>query len=177
MMIPKKIRKQNKLPLILFLIVFLNYIPLFIANYNTKTSNGVGVKPMVLCFGIECIVLTIFLFKKIKFGKNIIIQTLLLLITTGIMLWIQIQNYKSGNYEIMDFANIICIAVNIVFLFIALLNIEVNEKNIYDFFKGIAILRDNILHSKYSFILSRIISTIWNKYRRKICWIKKFFCT
>ena len=98
MMIPKKIRKQNKLPLILFLIVFLNYIPLFIANYNTKTSNGVGVKPMVLCFGIECIVLTIFLFKKIKFGKNIIIQTLLLLITTGIMLWIQIQNYKSGNY-------------------------------------------------------------------------------
>ena len=66
MMIPKKIRKQNKLPLILFLIVFLNYIPLFIANYNTKTSNGVGVKPMVLCFGIECIVLTIFLFKKIK---------------------------------------------------------------------------------------------------------------
>lgn len=147
MMIPKKIRKQNKLPLILFLILLLNYIPLFMVNYNTKTSNGVGVKEMAICFGIECIVLIVFLFKKIKFGKNIVIQSVLLLITTGIMFWVQVQNYKSGNYEIMDFANIICIAINIAFFFIALLNIEVNEKNIYVFFKGIVLLRISSMYS------------------------------
>lgn len=147
MMIPKKIRKQNKLPFILFLIVFLNYIPLFIVNYNTKTSNSVGVKQMTICFGIECIVLIFFLFKKIKFGKNLVIQSVLMLITTGIMLWIQVQNYKSGSYEIMDFANIICIAINISFFFIALLNIEVNEKNIYDFFKGIVLIRTSSVYS------------------------------
>ncbi len=136
-MIPKNIRKQNELPILLFFILFLNYIPLFLINYNTKTSNAVGVKEMTICFGIECFVLIVFLFKKIKINKNIIIQFVLLLITTIIMFIIQIPNYKSGNYEIMDFANIICIAINIFLLFILLLNIQVNEDNIYSFFKGI----------------------------------------
>ncbi len=152
MMIPKKIRKQNKLPLILFLILFLNYIPLFIANFNTKTSNGVGVKEMSICFAIECLVLIVMLFKKIKFNKITVIQTILLLITTVIMFWIQVQNYKKGSYAIMDFANIICIAINIALFFIALLSIEINEKNIYTFFKGVVLLRIISLYSKYYFI-------------------------
>ena len=60
----EKIRNENRFPILLFFILFLNYIPLFLINYNVKTSNAVNVKEMTICFGIECILLIFFLFKK-----------------------------------------------------------------------------------------------------------------
>lgn len=133
----EKIRNENRFPILLFFILFLNYIPLFLINYNVKTSNAVNVKEMTICFGIECILLIFFLFKKIKFNKEFKLHFILLIITTICMFGVQIKNYKSGNYEIMDFANIVCIAINIFFLFICLVDIKVDEKYIYNFFKGI----------------------------------------
>ena len=56
-----KILNKNNLPFILFLIVFINYLPLFINNITTKTSNAVGIKQMVVAFGVEGILLFIYL--------------------------------------------------------------------------------------------------------------------
>lgn len=151
MEILKKIRSNNRLPILLFFIILLNYIPLFIINYDVKTSNAVKVKEMTICFAIECILLILFLFKKLKFDKEFKIHFGLLALTTFCMFIVQTKNYYSGNYEIMDFANIVCIAINIFFLFNCLLNIKVDEKNIYSFFRGIICL--GIIACIYNIIL------------------------
>lgn len=151
MKILKKIRSNNILPILLFFIILINYIPLFIINYDVKTSNAVKVKEMTICFAIECILLILFLFKKIKFNKEFKVQFGLLAVSTLCMFLVQTKNYYSGNYEIMDFANIICIAINIFFLYICLLDIRIDEKKVYIFFRGIICL--GIIACIYNIIL------------------------
>lgn len=136
----KKVFNQNNLPIILFLIIFINYLPLIINNFNVKTSNAVGVKEMTIAFGIQCILLFIYLIKTIKFNKKFLINTLLLIITTISMGIVQINNYKNGTIQKMDIANIICIFINIATLYIAFLNVHIQEKNIYKFFTCIIIM-------------------------------------
>lgn len=136
----EKFESKNLLPIILFFVVLINYLPLFINNINTKTSNAVGTKAMVIVFGIECIVLFAFLIKNIKLNKKFIINTVLLLVTTIILLLMQLKNYLAGTIEIMDLANIASITVNIAILYLAFLNVHIEEKKIFPFFIGIVLL-------------------------------------
>lgn len=136
----KKFELKNLLPFVLFLIVLINYIPLFINNFNKKTSNAVETKAMVIAFGIECILLFIFLVRTIKFNKKFIINSILLAITTIVLLVIQLKSYLAGSMQIMDLANIASITVNIAILYLAFLNVHIEEKNVFQFFIGIVLL-------------------------------------
>lgn len=136
----KIVFNKNNLPIVLFFIVFINYLPLIMKNINVKTSNAVNVKEMTIAFGIECVLLFIYLIRSIKFDKKFLINILLLVFTTVAMGIVQFCNYKNGNLQSMDIANIICIAINIAALYIAFLNVSIEENNIYKFFVGIVII-------------------------------------
>lgn len=135
-----KILNKNNLPFILFLIVFINYLPLFINNITTKTSNAVGIKQMVVAFGVEGILLFIYLIKNFKFTKQVISHSVLLLVITAILLGVQCKNYFAGTLQMMDLANIACITINIIILFIVFLEVDVEEKSIYKFYAGIVFI-------------------------------------
>lgn len=135
----KKLRSENLIPFILFLIVLINYIPLFKGNFVPDVSNSYAVttKEMAICFAIELVLLGIFLLGRVKILKvNTIINFLLLTITTIILAIIQRQNYLSGNYEQLDAFNVICIFLNILMLFVAFTNLKIEEKYMTYFFAG-----------------------------------------
>lgn len=136
----EKIRNEKNIPIIIFLILFINYLPLFINNIQTKKNIGVTIGQMTVCFAIEIILLIIYLFKRVKFEKNIKINSILLAITTAILAIIQIKNYATVKYEVLDFINVACIGINILFLFVAFLNLKIEEKYIYSFFVGMVAL-------------------------------------
>ena len=50
----KKLRSENLIPFILFLIILINYIPLFKGNFVSDISNSYAVttKEMTICFAI-----------------------------------------------------------------------------------------------------------------------------
>ena len=56
----KNIFNLNNMPIVLGLIVLINYFPLFLNNINVKTSNAVSVKQMTIAFGIELILIFLF---------------------------------------------------------------------------------------------------------------------
>lgn len=139
----KKLRSENLIPFILFLIVLINYIPLFKGNFVPDISNSYAVttKEMAICFGIELVLLAIFLLGRIKILKvNTIVNFVLLLVTTIILAIIQRQNYLSGNYERLDVMNISCIFLNILMLFVAFTNLKVEEKYMTYFFAGMVVV-------------------------------------
>lgn len=138
----KKLRSENLIPFILFLIILINYIPLFKGNFVPDVTNSYAVttKEMAICFAIELVLLAIFVLGRIKLLKiNTIINFVLLLITTAIMAIIQRQNYLTGNYEQLDFMNIACIFLNILMLFVVFTNLKIEEKYITWFFLGIVL--------------------------------------
>lgn len=136
MKILEKIKAKNNLPIILFIILFINYIPLIKANIVTKESFGVGTKEMAICFVIELIILFLFFIKKIKITKLSVANLFLLTLTTIILAIVQVNAYISRNYDKLDVINLICIFCNILFLFILVLNLDIEEKYIYHFFRG-----------------------------------------
>lgn len=138
-MIFDKIKDKINLPIILFLIILINYIPLIIPNMISKKSHGVGVIPMVICFGIECILLIFYFFKKIKITKEMKKNIIILTVVSLILLIIQIKNFIIKEYKIMDFANIACQFMNILLLFIAIMNSKSEEKNISYFMNAMVI--------------------------------------
>ena len=139
-MILEKIREKNNLPIILFFIIFINYLPVILANMCTKESFGASMIQMVLCFGIEIIVLILFLFKKIKFTKNIKKEILILISVSLILFFVQIKNFLNKEYKIMDFANIVCQFVNIFLLYICIKDLKIDEKSLLSFMKAILFL-------------------------------------
>lgn len=139
----KKIRSENLLPLILFLIILINYFPLFKGNFMPDITNSYAVttKQMAICFGIELVLLFIYLLGRVKLLKiNTIVNFTLLIITTVILLLIQRKNYISGNYEKLDFINIACIFLNVLMLFVAFTNLKIEEKYMTYFFVGIVLV-------------------------------------
>lgn len=137
----KKLRSENLIPFILFLIILINYIPLFKGNFGAKLNYAVSTKEMGICFTIELILISIFLLGRVKILKlNTIINFLLLVITTVVLGIIQRQNYLSGIYKENDVINIICIFLNILFFFISFINLRTEEKYISAFFAGIVLL-------------------------------------
>ncbi len=140
MKILEKIKSKNNLPFILFIILFINYIPLIKANIVTKESFGVGTKEMAICFAIELVILFLFFIKKIKITKLTITNLILLILTTIALSIVQLNAYKSGNYDKLDIINIACIFCNILFLVVLILNLDIEEKYIYNFFRGMIIM-------------------------------------
>lgn len=141
MKILKKIRSENLIPFILFLIILINYIPLFKGNAKTNIVYFVTIKEMAICFVIELVLLAIFLVGRVKLlKKNTIVNCVLLTLTTLILIIVQAKNYFLGNYEKLDFINIACIFINILMLYVAFTNLEIEEKYISIFFGGIVLL-------------------------------------
>lgn len=135
----EKIKDKINLPMILFFVICVNYIPLIIPNMISKESYGVGVIPMVFCFGIECIVLTLYYLKKIEITKEMKKNIIILIGISLILFIIQIKNFISKDYQIMDFANIACQFLNVLLLFIAIINQKGEEKYISYFMKAMII--------------------------------------
>ena len=88
-----KIKDKINLPIILFFIILINYIPLIIPNMISKESHGVDVIPMVICFGIECILLVFYFFKKIEITKEMKKNIVILSLVSIVLLIIQIKNF------------------------------------------------------------------------------------
>ena len=171
----QKIKDKINLPIILFFIILINYIPLIIPNMISKESHGVEVIPMVLCFGIECVLLLFYFFKKIEITKEMKKNFSILLIVSLILLIIQIKNFITGEYQIMDFANIACQFVNIFLLFIAVLNIKSEEKHISHFMNAIVIF--GVLSCTNNMILyfNEILQTLGLQKGAFMVNIKSFF--
>ncbi len=171
-----KILNKGKLPVILFIIVFLNYLPLFMNNINTTNSVAVTVKQMGIVFAVECILLALFIFKNTKITKETKRNIILLSIVTIITLIIQVKNLFEGNFQIMDLANIVCITLNIAMLFICALSIiKVKQKSIYLFYVGIILI--GILACVVNLIMySKSMLTVFGiKEEARVVGIKSFF--
>lgn len=132
------------LPIILFIIIFINYLPLIIKNAITRESFGVGNVQMLACFMIEIIILCAYFLinfikngKKISLNKNTKINLISLIATTVVLFGVQVCNFLSNEFEFMDILNIGCIFINIFLLYICILNMKIEEKDIYKFFKCI----------------------------------------
>lgn len=135
----EKIKNKFNLPMILFFVILINYIPLILPNMISKESHGVGVIPMTICFGIECVLLALYFFKKIEITKEMKINIIILCVVSLILFVIQIKNFIVKEYQIMDFANIACQFINVLLLFIAVMNIKGEEKWISYFMNAMVI--------------------------------------
>ncbi len=134
----KKIREKLNLPIILFIIILINYIPLILPNMVSKESFGVGTIPMMICFIIEILMLVGYLFKKVKIEKETKFNLILLSVITFVLLAFQAINFfTTGQVSFMDIINIGCIFINILLLIVLLLNVKIKEEYIYSFFKCI----------------------------------------
>lgn len=135
----EKIKNKINLPIILFFCILINYIPLIMANMISKESHGVGVIPMVISFGMSCAFMALYLFRKIKITKEMKRNIIVLTVISLILFIIQMGNFIIKDYKIMDFANIACQFVNVLLLFIALMNLKSDEKYISSFMKAMVI--------------------------------------
>ena len=124
----KKYNLNNLMPLLLLVAVVINYLPLAYLNFNTKISVAVPIKEMVVAMATAGILLIIFYITRLKFNKEFLINIGLLFVFTGVQLVVQYQRYKTGNYEIYDFANILCKFINILLFYVLALNIKIDEK-------------------------------------------------
>lgn len=147
----RKFWSKNTLPIILFIIVFLNFFTLIRLNYNIKTSKAAGTDILVPAFGTSFIILFFFYIKKIKISKAMIIEFALLILVTAIWSIVQIINVKNGNYYLFDIFNIFCKFANILFLFILLINMDLDEKYIYNFMKCLILM--GIVACVFNFII------------------------
>lgn len=134
----ERVKDKLNLPIILFITIIINYIPLILPNMITKESISVGTIHMMISFIIEIFVLAVFLFKKVKIEKENKINAILLVAITIIMCATQLIRFVIvGEKSFMDIINIGCIFINILLLVIPMLNMKCKEEYIYNFFKGI----------------------------------------
>lgn len=134
-----KIFNKNVLPIVLVLMVILNYLPLIVLNCTIKASKAAGISTLVPAFGIGFVYLFFFFIKKIKITKPMLIEIILLFFMTIMWSIVQIINFKSGSYYLNDIFNIFCKFVNVLFLFILAMNIEIEEKYLLNFMKGMVL--------------------------------------
>lgn len=139
-MVLEKIKNKNNLPITLFFIILINYIPLSLPNLISKESHGANMIFMGICFAFQIILLLISFWKNIEFTEEKIKNLKILSLISLISIIVQIINLIMGDCKILDFANIICQFLNILLLFICLINIEIEEKYIYKFMKAIVIM-------------------------------------
>lgn len=182
MNIKEKLKNKINLSIILFFIIFLNYLPLIIPNSISKESFGVGNLQMVMCFMIEIIILIIYFInqfikngKKLNINKEIKINFVLLILTTIILLGVQIYNFFSNEFKFMDILNIGCVFINILVLYICMMNIKIEENSIYTFLKSMIYFVLVSCIVSYILYYKEIFDMIVNgKYRPDVT-IKSFF--
>lgn len=125
-----KLKNKDNLPIVLFVIVLINYLPLFINNAFTKESHSVSAIIMLVFFLIEICLLIYMFFKNksdIKIEKR---NMILLTIIFGILCIVQLKNFLQKNFYIMDIFNIGCTCINIFMLYITLYDLKISEKKI-----------------------------------------------
>lgn len=149
----KRIWSKNTLPVILFIMVFLNYFTLIRLNYNTKESFAAGTDTLVPAFGIGFVILFFFYIKKIKISKTMLIQLGILVVVTFMWSIVQYTYIKSGNYYLFDLFNIACKFVNVLFLFVLLINMELDENYIYNFMRLMVLF--GIVSCVFNYIIFR----------------------
>ena len=132
----KRMKEIFNLPVVLFIIILVNYMPLIISNMMSKASLGVSTKDMMICFIIEIILLLIMLYKKVEFTKISKGNFIALLLIIIVLLVIQVKNFFMNEFDFFDVINIDCILINITLLYVAMLNIKTSKVYIYRFFKG-----------------------------------------
>ena len=147
----KNICDKNTLPIILFFVVFINFFTLIRLNYNTKASYAAGAKELAIAFGIGLIILFAFYIKKVKISKTMLVEFGALIAITLVWSIVQLINYKSGNYYLLDILNIPCKFVNVLFLFIFLINMELDEKYIFNFMRLLILM--GIVACIFNFII------------------------
>ncbi len=135
-----QLKEKNNLPIILFVILMINFLPLCIGNLLTKEVKTTNTITEVVCFIIEVVSLTVFYFinrKSIKISKINMIALFGLILIMGI---VQIKNFVQKNFYFFDILNIGCIFVNILLFYIVLFDFKIEENNIKFFLKGICII-------------------------------------
>ena len=170
-----KIKDKINLPIILFFIILINFIPLIIPNMVSKESHGVGVVPMAFCFAVECIVIVAYMFKKIEITKEMKINTLILFIVSLVLFIIQIKNIIIKKYQLMDIFNIGCQFVNIVLLFITMMNVKIEEKNISHFMKAMVVFGILACINNVILYFNEILQTLGLQKGTYMVNIKSFF--
>lgn len=136
-LILNKIKNKENMPVIMFFIVLINYLPLFINNAFTKEAQGVSMRDMVLFFLLEIVLLSIMYLnnkKNIKIIKNDCIIGGAVFI---ILFIVQLKNLLQKNFYIMDIFNIGCTVINILFFYIINYNFKISEEKFVIFLKGI----------------------------------------
>lgn len=136
----ERTKTTNILPMLLFIVVLINYLPIIKLNFFVKTSNAIGVKSMAISLAIECIILLLYYLKKVKIKKEMIVNFFVLLGVTIISSIIQIINYFNNELKILDLANIICKFINIFLLYILVMGVKIEEKSINSFMKAIVFM-------------------------------------
>ena len=135
-----KIFDKNNMPIILFLIILINYIPLILPNMISKESHGVGTIPMAICFVIEIALILLTFYKNIKITRTMKKAGIALCIISLILVLVQVKNFIIGNYQLLDVFNIACFFINILLLFIGMIDFKVDEKKINIFMKLIVFM-------------------------------------
>lgn len=138
--IKEKFKEENILPILLFVVVLVNYLPIIALNFTTKMSRAIGVVPMTISLFIECVILIGYYYKKVRIKKEMSYNFLILLGITAISLIIQVINFFNHELKILDLANIICKFINIFLLYILIMGVNVEEKYINNFMKAIVLM-------------------------------------
>ena len=177
MKLMNKLKEKNNLPIVLFVFVLINYLPIFLVNAFTKEAKSVSMLIMAVCFCIEIGLLLLIYFyniKQIKLNKKYIISMFGIMIT---MLIVQIRNVFEHKFFIMDIFNIGCIFINIFFFYIVVYDFSISDKLISTFFKEIvligmvAVVWNLVLYNKE--ILSQLGITLQSNLNFEV--VKSFF--
>lgn len=171
----EKIKNKINLPIILFFVILINYIPLIIPNMISKESHGVGVVPMVICFGMGCVFIALYFFKKIEITKEIKRNIIVLTVISLVLFIIQIKNFILKEYKIMDLANIACQFVNILLLFISVMNLKSDEKYISNFMNAMIIFGVISCVNNIILYFNEILQTLGFQKGAFMVHIKSFF--
>lgn len=140
----KKINQKiniNNLPIILFIVIIINLLPLAIPNAITKKSCSASTISIIIAFIIQCILLLAILFNNIKLTKKIKINLIILIAISFVNCIIKILSlYLYNTAGIMDILDIACKFTTIASFYILMLDIKIKEDKIWFLVKGIVYL-------------------------------------
>ncbi len=171
----KKCKKKLNLPIVLFIIIIINYIPIVIPNMISKQSHSANKIAMMICFAIEIFMLFNIQCEKIELTKEIKKNFIILTTITIILFIIQIKNFVIDKFYFFDIVNIGCIFANIVLLYILMFNVKTKEEHINRFFKAIVYMGIFACFVNLCLYIKEILATIGIINLKERVNIKSFF--
>lgn len=141
----EQIKNKNNLTVLLFIILFINFLPLGIPNFISNSMLDKASVPAetgltIISFAITVFLLGYFFYKRVDVNKEIKVNLLMLIIFCSILLIVQIVNIICGDFYYKDLLNVICKFLNILLFFVLFLNLKVDEKYMVNFMKWIVYL-------------------------------------